>query len=80
MFSPSEIILTVLAIIFTIFGWYMATGTQKTQFVRLFDIFIYGPFLIYLSMKTTYTFSFLEKVFLLFIGTTTVSYNLRNFL
>ena len=80
MMGLTEIIMTVLAVLFTIFGWYMATGTQKTQFVRLVDVFLYGPFLIYLSLKTTYTFSFIEKIFLLFFGTTTISYNLRNFL
>ncbi len=74
------IVIYVLAMIFAIFGWVMATGTQKTQFVRLIDILIYGPFLIYLSLKTTYTFSSIEQLFLLFLGTTTISYNLRNLL
>jgi hypothetical protein len=70
----------VLVVIFAIFGWVMATGSQKTQYVRIIDILIYGPYLIFLSLKNTYTFSFLEKMFLLLFGTTTISYNLRNFL
>lgn len=61
-------------------GWYFATGTQKTQWVRLIDIFVYGPYLIYLSTTDTYTFSDVEKMFLVFFGATTITYNARNYL
>jgi hypothetical protein len=68
----------VMIIIFAMFGWIIATGIAKTQFIRLIDIIIYGPYLIYLATKQTYTFTVAEKIFLLFIGTTSISYNLRN--
>ena len=69
-----------LLIAFAVVGWVLATGTDKTQAVRLVDIFIYGPYLTYLAFQEEYVFSIAEKVFLLFLGATTVSYNARNFL
>lgn len=70
----------ILIIIFGIIGWFLATGFCKTQYVRIFDVLLYGPYLLYLAFKKTYTFTLLEKIFLLFFGATTISYNLRNFL
>lgn len=61
-------------------GWILATGKSKTQWVRLVDIFIYGPFLIFIGLHRTYTFSTAEKIFLMFFGASTVTYNLRNYL
>jgi cbb3-type cytochrome oxidase subunit 3 len=71
---------TLLLIVFLYAGWYFATGTQKTQWVRLIDIFVYGPYLIYLSTNDSYTFSEYEKLFLVFFGATTIAYNARNYL
>ena len=70
----------ILVILFAITGWILATGLGKGQYVRIIDILIYGPYLVYLAMKDTYTFSLYEKVFLLMFGVTTISYNLKNFL
>ena len=69
-----------LLIAFAVLGWILATGTSKTQGVRLVDIFIYGPYLTYLAFQENYVFSAIEKVFLLFLGATTVAYNARNYL
>ena len=69
-----------LLIAFAIFGWILATGASKTQGVRLVDIFLYGPYLVYLGFQHEYVFSTIEKIFLLFLGATTVSYNARNYL
>jgi hypothetical protein len=73
-----NIYLPFMLIIFAAIGWILATGVQKSQYVRVIDVLLYGPYLIYLSLKKTYTFTYLEKVFLLFFGTTTITYNLRN--
>ena len=68
-------------LLFLAVGWFLATGSSKTQWVRLVDVLLYGPYLIYLSAQEgAYEFSTLEKVFLLFLGATTVSYNARNYL
>ena len=58
----------------------MANGQSKTQFVRLVDIFIYGPYLTYLAFQKEYRFSTFEKMFILFLGITTISYNTKNYL
>ncbi len=70
----------IFVVVFAVIGWLAATGVDKTKYVRLLDVFLYGPYLVYLAMKQSYTFSIAEKIFLLFLGTTTVSYNLRNLL
>jgi len=75
-----KVYLPLFVILFLVIGWLSATGFEKGQYVRLLDILLYGPYLVYLAMKDTYTFSMAEKMLLLFFGTTTVSYNLRNFL
>jgi hypothetical protein len=73
-------LLILLSIIFSILGWILATGNSKTQYVRLLDVFIYGPYLTYLSFQTNYTFTIIEKIFLLFLGITTITYNGKNYL
>ena len=73
-------LLILLYIIFAILGWALANGQSKTQYVRLVDIFIYGPYLTYLSFQTNYTFTIIEKIFLLFLGVTTITYNGKNYL
>lgn len=75
-----QIYVPIFVILFAIIGWLTATGLGKGQYVRILDILIYGPYLVYLAMKQTYTFSIHEKLFLLFLGTTTITYNLRNFI
>jgi hypothetical protein len=71
----------ILTGLFLAMGWLLATGTGKTQWVRLVDILIYGPYLIYLSQQSEeYVISDGENVFLLFLGATTITYNLRNYL
>lgn len=70
----------ILVIIFAITGWFLASGFGKTQYVRVIDVLLYGPYLIYLAFKQTYTFTLVEKIFLLFFGATTITYNLRNFI
>lgn len=70
-----------LTIVFFVIGWFFATGSSKTQWVRLVDICIYGPYLIYLSQQPEdYVISDTENMFLLFLGATTITYNLRNYL
>ena len=73
-------LLITLSIIFSILGWILANGSSKTQYVRLLDVFIYGPYLTYLSFQTHYTFTIVEKIFLLFLGITTITYNGKNYL
>ena len=73
-------LLIILSIIFALLGWILANGNSKTQYVRLLDVFIYGPYLTYLAFQTNYTFTIVEKIFLLFLGITTITYNGKNYL
>ena len=73
-------LLIILSVVFSIVGWLIASGESKTQYVRLVDIFIYGPYLTYLAFQKEYTFSIFEKIFILWLGITTISYNGRNYL
>jgi hypothetical protein len=73
-------LLIILSIIFALLGWILANGNSKTQYVRLLDIFIYGPYLTYLAFQTNYIFNIIEKIFLLFLGITTITYNGKNYL
>ncbi len=70
-------------LISALIGWYSTAG-KKSQIVRLFDIFVYGPALIFIGMviknNQTFTTPLITAYFLFFLGTTTISYNLRNYL
>ncbi len=71
----------LIIIVFSIVGWLAATGYSKTQNVRILDIFLYGPYLIWIGLQEgPYEFSAAEKIFLLFMGATTITYNARNYL
>lgn len=69
-------LLVILSIIFFYIGYVSTTGV-KSQVVRLVDVFVYGPFLIWLSMREKEQ---MISIILLFMGTTTISYNLKNYI
>lgn len=73
-------ILYLVIIIGFISGW-IATSGKKSQFIRLLDIFIIGPVMIYFSLLDTMK----EKIYILkcvlgYFGATTITYNLKNFI
>lgn len=70
-----------LVVIGLILGYITTTGV-KSQWVRLMDIFIYGPLLIWAGSTQIKDgkYSDFIRVMLIFFGATTISYNLRNYL
>lgn len=52
---------------------------QKSQRVRLYDMFLLGPFLVYIAMKKGALTDW-EKFGIGFIAITTILYNGRNYL
>jgi hypothetical protein len=67
----------IIVCIFSLVGWF-STGGKKVQFVRLLDVFVYGPVLIYVSL---YEINNIWLHYLvLFFGITTISYNAKNFI
>lgn len=70
-----EKIICVL-IISAIIGWFSTTGI-KSQGVRLLDIFVYGPFLIYIGTILT---NDILAIIMFVLGATSITYNLRNYI
>ena len=68
-----DIIIIILSFVIGL----LATDGNKTQFVRILDICVYGPFLIFIGFKFDNVFM---KYLLFFMGATTMSYNLKNYL
>jgi hypothetical protein len=68
-------IVLILIVSFMI-GWY-STGGHKSQWVRLGDVFLFGPLLIWLGLREKTVWI---KTVLIFLGTSTIAYNLRNFM
>lgn len=77
-YSTINPIFTIVS--FAVLGWYIASGNEKTQLVRLINIFVYGPYLIFLGLQNMYVFTEFEKLFLLFFGAIAILYNTRNYL
>lgn len=65
----------ILVLIGLFLGWMSTTGS-KTQWVRLLDIFFFGPILIYVGIRES---NLALKVILILMGASTMSYNLRNY-
>jgi len=78
MMSDLTAIDCIVIIVFWIIGWISANGEDKAQYVRLIDVFIYGPFLIILGLG--FVDRPIIKYGLLWIGVTTISYNLKNYM
>lgn len=73
----TEDIMDIIIILFGLaLGFYSSAGF-KSQFVRLIDIFLYGPFLIFCAYKME---SIYFKYILFIIGASTISYNFKNYI
>lgn len=59
-------------------GW-LSTSGSKSQFVRMIDILFLGPLMIYVSMPSQ-KHSIILGYLLAFFGSSTITYNLKNFL
>lgn len=70
--QSSDLIVLILSFVV---GW-LSTSGQKTQFVRLIDIFMFGPFLIFLGFRNDNVYI---RNILFFMGATTIAYNLKNY-
>jgi predicted membrane protein len=76
-FSPDGLFMICLlvAIIGLLIGWMSTSGT-KSQSIRLADVFLFGPFLIFAAFVHNFWISLL----LIIIGTATMAYNFKNYL
>ena len=69
------LIIFLIAISFIV-GWYSTSGS-KTQWIRLCDIFLFGPFLIFVGIIQK---NIIIRALLIIIGSSTMAYNLRNYI
>ena len=73
----------ILFIILSLLVGYNSTSGTKTQLVRLADILIFGPTLIYIGYILYYTsniqYNKILALITIFFGATTISYNYRNY-
>ena len=63
-----------------VLGW-MSTGGKKSQTIRLLDILLLGPLMIYVAITSYFQIAIhpLWIYTLLFFGATTISYNFKNY-
>ena len=89
IFINMNIIISLIIILGLILGYKTTTGV-KSQNIRLLDIYVIGPIMIYigiryyiLSSKIKRTCPLIDKLFsllLIFFGSTTITYNYRNYI
>jgi len=72
----NNVLFIIIIVVSLIIGWFITTGV-KSQTIRLFDIFVFGPVLIWAATMVEYL---PVKILLIFFGSTTIAYNTRNFL
>ena len=77
-------ILVIIIFIGLIIG-YINTSGSKSQNIRLMDIFIIGPIMIYLGWYiykniNKYNYTKIMSLILIFFGASTITYNLKNYI
>ncbi len=78
--SPETIAKILMAVAAGAIGWILAPERSKAQWVRLVDVFVYGPFLLALAVLPALTAQPWATMMLIFIGASTITYNGRNWL
>lgn len=81
-----------IIIIGLVLGW-ISTGGKKSQWIRIIDMLIIGPLMIYIGYtgytRTEYPGTNKESIWtlecfiyliLIFFGSTTITYNLKNYI
>ena len=76
-FKNNNVVTCVIVLVGLFFGYISTSGT-KTQAIRLLDIFLIGPLMIYFGQKSKPLSVF--SMLLVFFGATTITYNLKNYL
>lgn len=70
----------ILAIMLgAIMGW-LSTSGDKSQWIRILDIAMFGPLLILISLQPEVLERLNVQIVVGFLGASTITYNLKNFL
>jgi hypothetical protein len=79
MFQITTLFLILIVIVGLLLG-YVSTSGNKTQIIRLVDILIIGPLMIYLGWHNYKSEKDWMYLVLIFFGATTITYNWKNYL
>ncbi len=79
MEDKDEKIVMIVILIGLLIGFISTTGS-KSQNVRIMDIFLIGPIMIYLGFDGFSHTQNKLNLLLIFFGSSTITYNLRNYL
>jgi uncharacterized membrane protein len=71
-------IATLTIVIAGLYLGHVSTDGEKTQAIRLLDVFLIGPLMIYFGHMSNHVSIF--SMLLVFFGATTITYNLKNYL
>ena len=76
--TNGRVMTSCIVVVFGLYLGYISTTGSKTQTIRLLDVFVIGPLMMYFGHKSKPASFF--SMLLIFCGATTITYNLRNYL
>lgn len=76
---PNQTLLSLFVVVITgLYLGYISTDGTKTQTIRILDIILIGPLMIYFGHTSKHLSIF--SMLLTFFGATTITYNLKNYI
>lgn len=73
-----DIRMTLVVVALGLYLGYISTDGTKTQAIRLLDVFLIGPLMVYYGHNSHVVSIF--SLLLVFFGATTITYNLKNYI
>lgn len=73
-----DIRMTLVVVALGLYLGHISTDGTKTQAIRLLDVFLIGPLMIYYGHNSNAVSIF--SLLLVFFGATTMTYNLKNYI
>lgn len=77
-FLDNRAFVSFIIVIVGLYLGHISTAGTKTQTIRLLDVFLIGPLMIYFGHNSNVESIF--SILLMFFGATTITYNLKNYL
>jgi hypothetical protein len=73
-----DIRMTLVVVALGLYLGHISTDGTKTQAIRLLDVFLIGPLMVYYGHNSSVVSIF--SMMLVFFGATTITYNLKNYI
>lgn len=77
-FSDNHAFMSFIIVLVGLYLGHISTDGKKTQTIRILDVFLIGPLMIYFGHTSSHVSIF--SMLLTFFGATTITYNLKNYL